>query len=108
MVSTSLLCANPQRIVCNVNNQSSSSASESQESGITSGMSPRIFKEMPDKVKELFLLDMSSWQPDSTRFGTVFTGRNGETLLPPHTFAKLDTLVDELSQSKYQYKHWFM
>ena len=102
----------PQHVVCNVNNESSSSISssvtESQESGITSGMSPKIFKELPDNVKEPFLLDMSSWQRDSTRFGTVFTGPNGETLLPPHTFAKLDTLVDELSQSKYQDKHWLM
>ena len=52
----------PQRVACNINNQSSSSVSESQESGITSGMSPKIFKEPPDSVKELFPLHMSSWQ----------------------------------------------
>ena len=89
----------PQRVACNVNNQSSSSVSESQESGITSGMSPKIFKELPENVKEPFPLHMSSWQRDSTRFRTVFTGHDGETLLSPHTFAKLDTLADELSKS---------
>ena len=52
----------PQHVACNVNNQSSSSGSESQESGITSGMSPKIFKELLDNVKELFLLHMSGWQ----------------------------------------------
>ena len=40
----------PQRVACNVNNQSSSSVSESQESGITSDMCPKIFKELPDNV----------------------------------------------------------
>ena len=89
----------PQRVACNVNNQSSSSVSESQESGINSGMSPKIFKELSGNVKEPFPLHMSSWQRDSTRFRTVFTGHDGETLLSPHTFAKLDTLVDELSKS---------
>ena len=89
----------PQRVACNVNNQSSSSVSESQESGITSGMSPKIFKELSDNVKEPFPLHMSSWQRDSTRFRTIFTGHDGETLLSPHTFAKLVTLVDELSKS---------
>ena len=89
----------PQRVACNVNNQSSSSVSESQESGITSGMSPKIFKELPNNAKEPFPLHMSSWQRDSTRFRTVFTGHNGEMLLSPHTFAKLDTLIDELSKS---------
>ena len=52
----------PQRVACNINNQSSSSVSESQESGITSVMSPKIFKEPPDSVKELFPLHMSGWQ----------------------------------------------
>ena len=50
----------PQRVACNVNNQSSSPVSESQKSGITSGMSPKIFKELPDNVKEPFPLHMSS------------------------------------------------
>ena len=89
----------PQRVACNVNNQSSSSGSESQESGITSGMSPKIFKELTDNVKEPFPLHMSSWQRDFTRFRTVFTGHDGETLLSPHTFAELDTLADELFKS---------
>ena len=44
---------------------------------------------------------MSCWQQNSTRFGTFFTGHDGETLLPSHTLAKLDTLVDELSKNKY-------
>ena len=53
----------PQRVACNVNNQSSSSVSESQESGIPSGMSPKIFKELPDNVKEPFPLHMSNEIP---------------------------------------------
>ena len=94
-----LAICKPQRVACNVNNQSSSSNSESQESGITSGMSPKIFKELPDNVKEPFPLHMSCWQRDSTRFRTVFTDHDCETLLSPHTFAKLGTLADELSKS---------
>ena len=93
------ICKPQQRVACNVNNQSSSSVSESKESGITSGMSPKIFKELSDNVKEPFTFHMSSWQRDSTRFHTVFTSHDGEKLLSPHTFAKLDTLVDELSKS---------
>ena len=35
------------------------------------------------------------------RYREVFTGPNGETFLPPKSFAKLDSYVNELMQSEY-------
>ena len=34
-------------------------------------------------------------------FGTVFTGPNGETILPPSSFARLDSFINNLMRSKY-------
>ena len=63
--------------------------------------SSSIVTELPDNSEQPFLLDMSNWQRDSTKFGIVFTGPNGETLLPPNSFARLDSYVNELMQTEY-------
>ena len=65
--------------------------------------SSSVATELPDNSEQPFLLDMSNWQRDSTKFGIVFTGPNGETLLPPNSFARLDSYVNELMQSEYLY-----
>ena len=65
--------------------------------------SSSIVTELPDNSEQPFLLDMSNWQRDSTKFGIVFTGPNGETFLPPNSFARLDSYVNELMQSEYLY-----
>ena len=53
--------------------------------------SSSIITELPDNSEQSFLLDMSNWQGDLTKFGIVFTGPNGETFLPPNSFARLDS-----------------
>ena len=65
--------------------------------------SSSIVTELPDNSEQPFLLDMSNWQRDSTKFGIVFTGPNGETFLPPNSFARLDSYVNQLMQSEYLY-----
>ena len=71
--------------------------------------SSSIIAELPDNSEQYFLLDMSNWQRDSTKFGIVFTGPNGETFLPLNSFARLDSYVNELMQSEYLYltKNYF-
>ena len=81
-----------------MNASSSSTMSSSSQTTLDSSS---IMTELPENPDQYFLLDMSQWQKDSTQFGTVFTGPNGETFLPPYSFAKLDTFTNELMQSEY-------
>ena len=64
--------------------------------------SSSIVTELPDNSEQPFLVDMSNWQRD-LKFGIVYTGPNGETFLPPNSFARLDSYVNELMQSEYLY-----
>ena len=76
--------------------QSSSSQTTLNSSGIITELP--VF---PGNRTSGFLLNMSDWQTDNTLFGTVFTGPNGETFLPPSSFARLDSFMNNLMWSKY-------
>ena len=79
----------------------SSTISTVTTSSQTTLNSSSILTELPSNPNPSFLLDMSNWRRDLTQFGTVHTGPNGETFLPPASFARLDSYLNELSQSEY-------
>ena len=69
----------------------SSTISTITTSSQTTLNSSSILTELPSNPNPSFLLDMSNWQRDFMQFGTVHKGPNGETFLPPASFARLDS-----------------